>query len=556
MREFFKKIFFLIELNPFEIIKINLQFIIISFLEILSLSIFGIFLTKFVNGNYSNNNEWLNLGNYNFYLLGVILVSIFIFKTFIYLYLQNKILKFAYNHQTNLRMKLLSAFFNMNYLDFIKVDSAKRIQHSVNIVNQFTRQIIINLLRIVSESLFLLLIIIYLAFVDLITVLILTIFFILLFLIYYLTVRKTMYNFGSKVTIADQEIIKNIKELINGIKEIKLFNKEKFFINTIKDISNSYAKFMVKFDLYTLLPRAFNEIALIIITLSIVTYFYFIKTDVTQLIPLLGVFLIAGLRMMPSLNILMHSFNNLKFAQYPLNEIFDEVNKVKTYDNSHDEFNFLTLNINNLQFSYNANKIVINNLSLNFNKGSFIGIYGKSGSGKSTLINLILGLLEPTSGEIKINNKYKTYNNRNWWNKICYIPQSNFLINKSPRENVILDLDSNIDEKYLEDCFKKARIHDLYDVRSPVGDNGINLSGGQQQRIAIARALFFKREILILDEFTSSLDSLNENEILDEIINFKELKTVFLISHKKELLFKCDKILVFENNKITEKFQI
>jgi len=214
---------------------------------------------------------------------------------------------------------------------------------------------------------------------------------------------------------------------------------------------------------------------------------------------------------------------------------------------------------NNLEFSYIGTKqnksYSIKNISLDIDKGSMVGIFGKSGSGKSTLINILLRLLDPEKGEVIYNFSTKdSYKD----SKISFVPQDIYLLDDTIKNNVAFGIDEKlIDEERVIQCLKDTAMWD-YVRKNPkglnllVGEKGIRLSGGEKQRLGLARALCTKPEILILDEATNALDYKTENEVFKSIKKLRKKITIIIISHKISLLDECDNIFYLENGMIKD----
>ena len=235
---------------------------------------------------------------------------------------------------------------------------------------------------------------------------------------------------------------------------------------------------------------------------------------------------------------------------------FDGNLSVKNNDKSKIQFSE-KIDFNNVSFKYSgSNKLILDNIKFSIDAGSIIGIIGESGSGKTTLINLLLGLLKPTDGSIKIDNLNMLQNLSAWQNHIGYVPQDVYLIDDTIRKNIAFALpESRINNAALELAIKKSKLDKLINnlekgYNTQIGEFGDRLSGGQKQRISIARALYSNPKVLIFDEFTNSLDNETEKKIIDEIINFKRDKTVIMIAHRLSTLKSCDSIFKIENGKI------
>jgi ATP-binding cassette subfamily C protein len=220
---------------------------------------------------------------------------------------------------------------------------------------------------------------------------------------------------------------------------------------------------------------------------------------------------------------------------------------------------FEELTLENLEYRYpGTDSSILNSLSLTITRGESVAIVGPSGAGKTTLIDLILGLLSPTAGSIKLNGRDLRYQLRVWQDSVGYVPQSIFLLDDTLRRNIALGIDDkDIDSKTLDRAVSIAHIDDH--IRSlprgldtMIGEFGIRLSGGQRQRIGIARAMYRDPEVLILDEATSSLDNETEQSIANSIENLRGKKTLLIIAHRLSTVRNCDRIVFLKAGKIDD----
>ena len=294
-------------------------------------------------------------------------------------------------------------------------------------------------------------------------------------------------------------------------------------------------------------------------------FFTPLQNDFQSLIPTLGVFLFAAIRLMPTLNQMLASVNVLRIGYYPTTLLFEDMTTKQDLEEDDYKANilkdgFTSMLLKNVFFSYkNDKEHQLNGISLQVDKNKSIGLFGQSGSGKTTLVDVMLGLLEPSKGEIHLNNKI-VKNNKEFRNLVAYIPQDIFIINDSVKNNITLTgRDEVVDDVLLEDVVLRSRLKEVINnlpegINTNIGERGVKLSGGQKQRIAIARALYNKREVLIMDEATSALDNNTEKEIIDEIRKLKGKVTMVVIAHRLTTLQHCDEIYEINNGRISEKY--
>lgn len=262
-------------------------------------------------------------------------------------------------------------------------------------------------------------------------------------------------------------------------------------------------------------------------------------------------------RVMPSIYKLSSSYVNLSYYKPALDLMYNEIGKIGSNDN----FKEISKNLNfekkielkNITFFYNNEKnTILKNANLTIKKGEIIGVYGESGSGKSTLIDIIIGLLEPQKGEVLVDNNDIKKNKKDWFKKIGYVPQSVYLNSDTIKNNIYFYERKNLNSiKKLKNSLKISQLNKMALNRN-VGERGIQISGGQKQRIGLARALYKDFDILILDEATSALDTENEENFLKDVFKLKSGKTLIIISHKKSIVDKCDKVITIKDNKIKQ----
>jgi ABC-type multidrug transport system fused ATPase/permease subunit len=362
------------------------------------------------------------------------------------------------------------------------------------------------------------------------------------------------------------EVIKtqNLLQSLDGVKDIKLMNRFDHFTNEFSKSNLSLSKIRIKANTLSQVPRHYLEVLAVISLVALISSLLAQNKPIVVLIPTLGIFTAAAFRLIPSINRIMSYMQVIQIARPTINLLYDEFNLLNTslilkQDNK--ELNFRDKIIfKNIKFRYTSkSKLVLENISLEIKKGETVGFIGPSGSGKSTLMDLLLGLLEPESGEIIIDKIPLKSNYRAWQNKIGYVPQSIYLANDSLRSNVAFGVDPKlIDDEAVNKALGAAQLSEFIlnldeGIHTLVGERGARLSGGQRQRIGLARALYHNPSVLILDEATSSLDNETEKGIIDAINNLKREKTIIIVTHRLSTVSKCDKIFKLKNGKLIQE---
>ena len=350
---------------------------------------------------------------------------------------------------------------------------------------------------------------------------------------------------------------------LSGIKDIKILNREKNFLNIFKVHNSRFSIADRWYSTLQLLPKLLLEI-LAVIMLSLLILVITMNNSTTSLIPVLAAFAAAAFRIMPSMNRILTSLQALKFSLPSVEIIYSElknqsgIKSKKKINNISDKLNFKNkITIENLSFKYEGSiKNNLDNINFDISKREFVGFVGPSGSGKSTLVNLILGLLEPSNGNILVDGKSISENKVGWQNIIGYVPQDIYLIDDTIKKNIAFGIEEkDIDLMMMDKCLQAAQLSSFVEalpekLHTIVGERGVRISGGQLQRIGIARALYNNPKILVLDEATSSLDVDTENKVMEGINKLKGLITILIISHRLSTVEKCDKIFSLSDGRL------
>lgn len=486
------------------------------------------------------------------------LVIIFLLKSVLVFFtnlIQSKIFTDIHFRLAN---KLLFSYLNKEYNFFFSRNRAKLAFNIANEIEQICIRLINPILNIISETIIVILILSFFIF-QFKNFLIYFIIFVSFYLLFYFFTKNISFKLGEVRKHNELNKAAVLKDIFNGIKQIKMQNIEIFFYNQFGKLNKRALNAFVKSSVIGFLPKIIIELIVIIFITSFIIYFNY-KNEIKEAIPILGITFLLVVRLMPSLNKIITALNTVKFTMPSLQNIYKDLTDTDEKKNTTNEINeliFLNKNIQleNITFQYkNFTKKILENANLEIVKNSFIGIKGPSGSGKTTLIDIIAGLLKPTSGHILIDDV--NINNLHLNKIIGYMGQETFLFNDKLIKNIALGVEENkINLKKINQTLNLAKLDD-FTFNLPgkldfiIGENGINISGGEKQRIGIARLLYFDYPVIIFDEATNALDSINESEILETIYSLKGLKTIILISHKIENLRKCDNIYEIKEGKI------
>lgn len=362
--------------------------------------------------------------------------------------------------------------------------------------------------------------------------------------------------------------IKCVNQGLGAIKETKVMRKEKYFLEDFSRTYQQYGEANRKYLFINQLPRMLIETMVVSGLLVMIVAKLAMGSTPEEIVPLLGVLALAAFRLMPSANRIVNLFNTIKFQQPLFYELYPELMDIKERQESRKESYYLSeqpklkfeksILVNKLRFAYpEGREDVLRDVSFSIDKGDFAGIIGPSGAGKTTFVDILLGLLKPSDGNIQVDGQNIFDNIRSWQANLAYVPQSIYLIDGSVKENIALGVaPENIDNARIEKSLHMAELYDFVSdlpegMETRVGERGVKLSGGQRQRIGIARALYQQPEVLILDEATSALDNDTEKSITDTILKLKGQITIIAIAHRLSTLAECDYKIEFADGKAT-----
>ncbi len=538
--------------------------IFISIIETAGISVVMPFIAVATNFSLIHNNEYYFFvykifdfdNDVQFVILfGVVLIFFYIFRSIInllYFYMLNKFTQGRYHL---LAYRLFENYMGLSYRDFITMNSSTMTKSIINEASNLTH-LISAILLMTSEIFIIILIYAMMLYVNYTITFLLTV--VLLFNA--VLMIKTVSLKIKKAGIIRAEVQKRFYEIINrsfgNFKLIKLQSNDRDILKDFGDASFKYAYANITNATLGHVPRLFLEAVGFGIIVFIITYLVWkYQQDISHVLAIISMFVLALYRLLPSVNRIMTSYNQILFYHKSLDIVHNDL----MYNNEElgeEQIAFdKEITIKNLNFEYEENKPVLKDINLTINKGAKIAFIGESGSGKSTLVDIIIGLYRPKNGEISVDEVMINDSNiKSWRSKIGYIPQSVYLFDGTVGENVAFG--SEYDQMKVDEALKKAKLYDFLNSKegssTRVGEGGIMLSGGQKQRIAIARALYIDPEILVLDEATSALDDETEKEIMNEIYSISDDKTLIIIAHRLSTIDRCEKVYKLKNGEFND----
>lgn len=550
------------------VIPIIFFYMFISFLDVASLSLIFPYISIISKDNndyffFEGYLEYFNISIDPFHALGISIIFLFLIK-FVFIYLINKkIVKFSLSQVVRLKLSLFKKYQYLDYLKFKSYNKSDLVNTILTLTSAYSHMLT-GLLKSAGDIITGFFIIIFLAYLDLITLSFLLITLVSFFVIFDKIVKKKLVYYNTQINLIYKNSIKILLDYLNGFKEIRIRSNEDYFFSKMNVFFIKHIKFGASSFVIQQLPRPIME-AILVIFLILLSFFYMYQFPNDNFLALAGTFVVAALRLFPSANSFLSGINIIRSQKNTLDLLSKDLNQEISNEWSNNQPNQNNIKLiedikfDNVSFTYNEHKdYIIKSANISLPLDGIIGVQGSSGSGKTTFIEILLGLLKPTIGYVKINKKNIEEQIHFVKKNIYYLPQNVFILQDTIKENIIFDHNENliVNEDKIFNCLKNADLKDFVlslekGVNTIVGDDGSNLSGGQKQRLGLARALYSDRQILILDESTNALDDESENLILNNLKkNFKG-KLIIIITHKSKVIDNfCDYKLALDKGNL------
>lgn len=504
-------------------------------------------------------------------ILGAV-IALFVIKNAYLLfqtYVQNT---FVTRNRNRMISRVMREFLNRPYEEYLGADipTVFRLTDS-DIPNAF--QLILVMIQMVTEIVVSVCLCIVLVVISPAMSLFIVVIFLGMTLVIMKVLKPRLNEIGRKNQAIQSRIAKWRIQSIYGLKDVKVLNREEFFVRNYYESGAIGANVARNYAVLNNLPRLLIETVFIAAMLLFIMLYILKGNDITVLIPQLTAFAVAAIRIMPGTNRINTYLSQIAYSQPCLDYLYENLTENMKEDVNGSvtglegvekkELPELKLQdriaLNHISFTYpNTEKPIFTDAHMEVKKGQSVGIMGPSGAGKSTIVDILLGLLHAQEGTITCDGRNIFENYPSWLSKIGYIPQSIYLIDESIRDNIAFGIDADkIDEKRIWEVLEEAQLKEFVEelpegLDTTIGDRGVRISGGQRQRLGIARALYHNPEILVFDEATSALDSDTEKAVMDAVNSFHGKKTMVIIAHRLNTIAKCDAIYKVENEKITE----
>ena len=552
-----------------------------AFLEVIGVSLMLPLITAIMQPDIIRTNKYiayvcniLDLHSHRTFVIVCIIavIFVFIFKD-MFLIMQYYIqTRFVCNNQFAMQQRMLSGFLNRPYEFFLNVESGEILRVIQSDVPS-TYALLTTIIGMFTESVVALAISITIFVIDPIMTTFVIIMMGVVMIVISKLVKPILKKKGEEQLIHSSLMYKWLLQSINGIKEIKVGNKEDFFKVNFETSGKKSIGAEKWRSVFSNIPRLMIEMVSVCSTLAFIAFMIYKGKEIETLVPTLGAFAMAAMKLMPSANRIVAGVNQVVFQLPSLNKLLEDIElfeedeiKYKDYRKNNIGKTEKSLSFNDkielrdVTYSYqNSDKHILDRANMIIPIGKSIGIVGASGAGKTTAVDILLGILLAGEGEILVDGVNVMEHYSDWLSNIGYIPQSIFMLDDDIKSNVAFGVKKEEqDEKRVWEALREAQLEDFVrglkdDIHTRIGERGMRLSGGQKQRIGIARALYSNPEVLVFDEATSALDSETEAAVMSSINSLHGKKTMIIIAHRLQTIKECDMVYKVGNGKIKEE---
>lgn len=496
-------------------------------------------------------------------VLTIAIIVVFVIKNLYLIAEKYAIYHFSYNTQMKISTRLLRAYMDEPYTFHLNKNISV-LQRSMQEDSNLFASAVIHFMELIIEVTVCISLGISLFYISQSMTVIVVGLLILCMGSFILISKKFAKGFGRDCQRYKAKIYQWMNQALGGIKEVKVLNREEYFVDSYQTYYKKYAKGLRISRLLGAVPKYIVEmVSMSGLLIAIIIKIKYGKTDIITFIPQLSAFAVAAFRLMPSVGRINEHVTNILYAAPSIELVYHDLKDVEGSEEPKEERTGQNqdaakpadwrfegeLRIKNICYHYpNVEENVIDYADFSIQKGQTVALIGESGAGKTTMADIILGLLTPQYGKIKADGMDIFKNMDAWHRDIGYIPQTIYLSDDTIRNNVAFGVyEEKIDNEAVVEALKKAQLYEFVEglsdgLETVVGDRGVRLSGGQRQRIGIARALYHNPEILVLDEATSALDNDTEAAVMEAIDSLRGEKTMIIIAHRLTTIQNADVI--------------
>ena len=476
------------------------------------------------------------------------------------------LMRFAYLCGHTVSERLLMRYLGQPYEFFLNRNTAELNKNMLSEVHRFVAGVLLPSVRMLSKLVVVVFILGMLVVVDPLLALIAVLVLGSAYVAIYGLIRRRLLRIGKESVGLASSRFKVASEALGAIKELKVLGREYTFLNRYSESSRQYALLEASSEVFSMIPRYALETLAFGGIMLIVVYLLSVKQGVQEILPLVGLYAFAGVRLVPSMQQIFAGLTKLRYHSAVIRVLYADLVEEPsaplgfgTEDGKHTSGIEHEIDLRDVNYVYpGAATPVIDALNLTIRTNSTVGIVGPTGSGKTTLVDIILGLLRPARGGLYVDGRPITeWNIRHWRKSFGYVPQTIYLSDDTVARNIAFGIkDAEIDSTAVERAARIAALHDFvvrelpHGYQTIVGERGVRLSGGQRQRIGIARALYHDPPVLVLDEATSALDVITESVIMDAIRHLSHRKTILVIAHRLATVRECDVIYLLDRGRI------
>ena len=490
------------------------------------------------------------------------LVAVYLIKAVFLAFLAWRQTKFSFDVQANLSQRLFTTYLRQPYTFHLQRNSAQLIRNAIKEVAQFVGGAITPGLSLIAEGLVIVGVAILLLIVEPVGAVIVVLVLGVAGWTFQRATRAQISRWGIARQLHEGLRLQHLQQGLGGAKDVKLLGRESDFLAQFKEHNTQSARVGQFEATLQQLPRLWLELLGVAGLATLVLTMIAQGRNLGTIVPTLGLFAVAAFRLMPSINRVLIAVQALRYGRPAINTLYEELKlaapdpvpagpATPTFRSE--------IRLSAVSFTY-ATGIApaIDSLSIFIKKGEAVGFVGPSGSGKSTLVDIIMGLLTPTSGQVVVDGKDIQQNLRAWQDQIGYVPQSIYLTDDTLRRNIAFGLaNDQIDDGAVHRAMKAAQLEEFVNtlpkgLATRVGERGVRLSGGQRQRIGIARALYHDPAVLVLDEATSALDAATERDVMGAVTALQGSKTVLIVAHRTSTVESCDRLYKLVQGRVVE----